>query len=41
MAEEKQELAQKQEFTTTLSEWTNTITGLVFSSWCREQKKQQ
>lgn len=29
MAEEKQELAQKQEFTTTLSEWTNTITGLV------------
>lgn len=29
MAEEKQELAQKQEFTTSLSEWTNSITGLV------------
>ena len=29
MAGEKQELAQKQEFTTSLSEWTNSITGLV------------
>lgn len=29
MAEEKQELTQKQEFTTSLSEWTNSITGLV------------
>lgn len=29
MAEEKKEVAQKQEFTTALSNWTNTITGLV------------
>lgn len=29
MAEEKNEVAQKQEFTTVLSNWTNTITGLV------------
>ena len=29
MAEEKNEVAQKQEFTTALSNWTNTITGLV------------
>lgn len=29
MAENKKELAQKQEFTTSLSEWTNSITGLV------------
>lgn len=29
MAEEKNEVAQKQEFTTALSSWTNTITGLV------------
>ena len=26
---EKKEVAQKQEFTTGLSNWTNTITGLV------------
>lgn len=26
---EKNEVAQKQEFTTGLSQWTNTITGLV------------
>ena len=29
MAEEKKELAEKKEFTTGLSEWTNTITGLA------------
>lgn len=29
MAEEKKEVAQKQEFTTSLSNWTNAITGLV------------
>lgn len=29
MSEEKKEVAQKQEFTTALSNWTNTITGLV------------
>lgn len=29
MSEEKNEVAQKQEFTTALSSWTNTITGLV------------
>ena len=29
MAEEKKEVAQNQEFTTALSNWTNTITGLV------------
>lgn len=29
MAEEKKEVAQNQEFTTALSSWTNTITGLV------------
>lgn len=29
MAEEKKEVAQNQEFTTALSTWTNTITGLV------------
>ena len=29
MTEEKKEVAQKQEFTTALSNWTNTITGLV------------
>ena len=29
MQEEKKEVAQKQEFTTALSNWTNTITGLV------------
>lgn len=29
MAEEKKEVSQKQEFTTALSNWTNTITGLV------------
>ena len=29
MEEEKKEVAQKQEFTTALSNWTNTITGLV------------
>ena len=29
MAEEKKEVAQKQEFTTALSNWTNAITGLV------------
>ena len=29
MAEEKKELAEKKEFTTSLSEWTNTITGLA------------
>lgn len=29
MAEEKKEVAQQQEFTTALSNWTNTITGLV------------
>ena len=29
MAEEKKEVDQKQEFTTALSNWTNTITGLV------------
>lgn len=29
MSEEKKEVAQKQEFTTALSTWTNTITGLV------------
>ena len=26
---EKKEVAQKQEFTTNLSEWTNLVTGLV------------